>query len=90
VLGVLIPSLYATSPLPRISENQLGLLITIILSGDSLSNQRPLNLSVKGHCDVTLLWRVWHPQSPSKINNQNTHGMGWVIDIHIVMAHLLH
>jgi hypothetical protein len=51
---ILIHSLYATSPLPRISKDQLGFLIIIILGDDYLSNQKPLNLPVKGRLDVAL------------------------------------
>jgi hypothetical protein len=55
VLGVLIPFIYTTKSLPIIFKDQLEFLVTIIQSGDSLSNQRPLNLSRKGCCDVALL-----------------------------------
>jgi hypothetical protein len=54
VYMILIHSLYATSPLPRISKDQLGFLIIIILGDDYLSNQKPLNLPVKGRLDVAL------------------------------------
>jgi hypothetical protein len=45
---VLIPSLYATSPLPLESlKDQLGFLVTTILGGDSFihKNKRPRNQS---------------------------------------------
>ena len=40
MLGVLIYSLYTTSPLPRISKRPIRILITIILGADFLTNQR--------------------------------------------------
>jgi hypothetical protein len=51
---VLIHSLYATSPLPRISEkNQLGFLVVVILSGDSPTNQKDLLVPHPGKVVVT-------------------------------------
>jgi len=60
VLGVLKPSLYATSPLALESlKDQLGFLVTIILGGDSLfTKQRPRHYSPhgEGRRDIALSW----------------------------------
>jgi len=58
MLGVLVHFLYATNPLTKISKDQLGFLIIIILGGDFLSNQRPLNPSKKDRHDVEFSRRV--------------------------------